>query len=233
MEIEYFEDYNRLSETASALVAGQLRASPGLLLCAATGSSPEGLYHYLAERKAAEPSLFSRLRIIKLDEWSGLKPADPGTCEHYNRHHLLDPLEIDDQRFISFSPEAPDPEEECHLVRSRLEKEGPIDLAILGLGKNGHLGLIEPGQQLEPHCHVARLTRESRQHDMVKHVPDKPEYGMTLGMKDILAAKTIVLIVAGKGKEEAISVLLSGKITTTCPASFLWLHDRVHCMVAQ
>jgi len=233
MDIVYFEDFSRLSEAASAMVVDQLRASPGLLLCAATGKSPEGLYRSLAEHNAAEPSLFSRLRIIKLDEWSGLKPEDPGTCEYYIRHHLLGPLGIDDQRFISFSPEAVDPEEECHLVRSRLEKEGPIDLAILGLGKNGHLGFIEPGQQLEPHCHVARLTHESRQHNMMQHVPSKPEYGMTLGMKDILAAKRIILIVAGKGKEEAISVLLSGKITTACPASFLWLHNRVHCMVVQ
>jgi galactosamine-6-phosphate isomerase len=231
MEITYFEDYNQLTERAFGLLIGELRKKPDLLLCTATGNSPRGVYRKLVEKGKSEPSLVQRLRVIKLDEWYGVSHNSKGSCELYLRSHLVDPLHIDRERFISFRSDAPDPEGECGRIRSALEREGPADIAILGLGTNGHLGFNEPGRQLEPHCHLTPLTPESQQHGMMKHATHKPAYGMTLGMSDILASIVILLMVSGQGKEEALSSLLKGKITTGCPATFLWLHDRVHCLV--
>jgi galactosamine-6-phosphate isomerase len=230
MEIEFFDEYSRLSERASALVINELSTRPGLLLCAATGNSPEGLYHLLREKEPSEPALFRGLRIIQLDEWSGLPANAEGTGQLYLRRHLLDPLGIDESRYISFASDAVDPELECRRIQSKLAEEGPIDMAVLGLGRNGHLGFNEPDQQLEPHCHVARLTPVSQQHSMMAHKKGKPEYGMTLGMKDILLSRKIILIVSGKGKEGARSSLFSEKISTACPASFLWLHPHSVCL---
>jgi galactosamine-6-phosphate isomerase len=231
MEITYFEDYNLLADWAFELLIGELRKKPDLLLCAATGNSPRGIYRRLTEMGKADPSLVNRLRIIKLDEWSGVSHNSRGSCESYLHTHLVEPLHIDQDRFISFRSDAPDPEKECRRIGSILEREGPVDVAVLGMGTNGHLGFNEPGSRMEPHCHLTPLTLESQQHSMMHHLRHKPAYGMTLGMSDILASSVILLIVAGKGKEEALSSLLEGKITTGCPATFLWLHERVYCMV--
>ena len=233
MELTYFHDYEQLSETGTRHLLDRIREKPGLLICTATGNSPTGIYRRLVEFLQMERSLARMIRIIKLDEWAGIGHGSEGSCEHYLRNHLLDPLNIDQARFISFASDAEDPGRECERIGSRLAKEGPIDVAILGLGKNGHLGFNEPAAALEPHCHLVNLTSESRAHSMMKHTPQKPAKGMTLGMKDILSSNMIILVVSGEGKEEAFSTLLSGKITTSCPASFLWLHERVHCLVLQ
>jgi galactosamine-6-phosphate isomerase len=231
MNITYFHEYEQLSETAAGLILDQIRLKPDLLLCAATGNSPIGIYSRLAALAEQEPPLFGQLRIIKLDEWAGIAHGSEGSCERYLRHHMLNPLKIDDARYISFVSDATDPIRECERIRFRLSEEGPIDIAVLGLGKNGHLGFNEPAGLLEPHCHLTPLTATSKGHDMMNHARQKPAQGMTLGIKEILSANMIILVVSGKGKGEAMSTLLSGKITTSCPASFLWLHDKVYGMI--
>ncbi|MGW8316891.1 MAG: 6-phosphogluconolactonase [Bacteroidales bacterium] len=233
MEFSYYSDSGLLSKKAAELSMREISADPGLLFCAATGNSPELLYENLVMEFQANPAFFKRIRIIKLDEWWGIPPDDPGTCESYLQEKLVGPLGITGNRFLSFASDAPDPNKECLRIQSALEREGPIGLAVLGLGKNGHLGLNEPGPELELFSHQSRLSGITRQHAMVEHLESKPESGMTLGMKEILSSKVILLIVSGEGKEDAFHALLSGRITTFCPASFLWLHPRVHCLVMQ
>lgn len=231
MEFTCFSDFSLLSQTALAWITGEVSASPELLFCAATGNSPGLLYELMVRESRFHPALFNRMRVIKLDEWWGMPPDDPRTCEVYLQQKLIRPLGISQNRYISFASDAPDPDEECLRVRSALEGEGPIGVAVLGLGKNGHLGLNEPGPALEPHCHRAKLSPETRQHSMLDRPGAEPESGLTLGMKDILSSEVILLIVSGSGKEEALDRLRSGKITTDCPATLLWTHPRVHCLV--
>ena len=231
MEFTRFSDSSLLNQKALALVIGEVTARPGLLFCAATGNSPGLLYESMVRESALNPSMFRRMRLIKLDEWWGMPPDDPRTCEVYLQQKLIGPLGISHDRYISFAPDAPDAEKECRRVGSALEGEGPIGLAVLGLGKNGHLGLNEPGPFLNPDCHRATLSPETRQHPMLEHSGPAPESGLTLGMRDILSSEVIVLIVSGSGKEKALQQLRSGKITTECPATFLWTHPRVHCLV--
>jgi putative deaminase/isomerase len=233
LNIVYCETYEALSAQAGALVIDEIGKQKDLLLCAATGNSPIGLYDALASKSATDSGLFAKLRIIKLDEWSGIPEQDPGSCEHYLRTRLLDPLGIAPERYIAFAATPADPAAECHRVRTELERRGPIDLCILGLGINGHLGFNEPGPFLIPHCHVAHLSEESRRHAMVRTMDDAPRLGMTLGMQEILAARKIVLLVAGSGKQQAIAGLLTGKVSTTLPASCLWLHGNVDCLIDQ
>ncbi|MBD0257845.1 MAG: 6-phosphogluconolactonase [Cytophagales bacterium] len=231
MNITYCKGYEAMSEMAASVVTREIENRHDLLLCAATGHSPAGVYAQLAGQGAKDPAFFGALRVVKLDEWGGLPENHPATGEHYLRTRLVDPLRIAPERYLSFRSAPPDPVAECARIRAALDAGGPIDLCILGLGSNGHLGFNEPAAGLEPHCHVARLSETSRGHTMVEALSDKPAFGLTLGMRDILLAGRIILLVWGANKAEPLRALLSGQITTQLPASLLWLHPRVDCIV--
>ncbi len=231
MNIEYFHDHESISRRGIAMVKEEIHRKKDLLLCAATGKSPYKIYEGMVRESDRNKQLFRDLRIIKLDEWWAIPVGSEGTCENYLRKRLVAPLSIPENRYLSFKSDATDPESECKRISSLLFSLGPIDLAILGLGKNGHIGLNEPGTYLQPYSHLVTLSEQSQQHAMTEHMDERPTYGMTLGIKEILSSKKIILIVSGADKQVATKTLFSGVITTECPASFLWLHDHVHCLL--
>jgi galactosamine-6-phosphate isomerase len=222
-------DGEEMSRHAAEMIVEELRRKPDLLLCAAAGSTPTGCYALLAEARRREPQAFDRLRVLKLDEWGGLPLDDPATCEAYLRRHLIEPLEISEDRYVTFDSDAPDPRQECERVRARLADQPPIDLCLLGLGVNGHLGLNEPADALQPFMHIAELADSSRQHTMLDAAARRPEYGMTLGMAEILAARKVMLLVSGASKREPLARLRVPQVSTAFPASLLWLHRDVTC----
>ncbi len=231
LDLSVYTDYEAVSNQAAELIIEQVCTKPELLLCAATGSSPLRAYEILAERGKREPHLFNRLRVVKLDEWGGLPMDDASTCETYLRRHLTGPLGVSDDRYISFRSDAEDPEAECQRVQEELNNQGPIDLCVLGLGLNGHLALNEPADELNPRVHVARLSAQTLQHPMIRRTQKKwLQYGLTIGMADILQSKNILLLVSGAHKRAAVARLRSSFVSTKFPASFLRLHNNVTCM---
>jgi galactosamine-6-phosphate isomerase len=231
MEIHRFDSYENLSREAASLVLNKIRYKNNLILCAATGSSPTGTYSLLKRSFDQQPELFSHLRIIKLDEWGGVPMNDPGTCESYLQSHLIGPLKIEKDRYISFNSNPDNAIEECHRIKEKLNESGPIDLCILGLGLNGHLALNEPDELLEAHVHVANLSESSLSHTMIEDMKVKPSYGLTLGMADILQSAFILIIITGVKKKRITADFLNGEISTKLPASFLWLHPNVICLI--
>jgi galactosamine-6-phosphate isomerase len=233
MHLTYCRDYEEMSRQAAAVVLREIEQKKDLLLCAATGNSPAGLYAQLAAKARHEKAFFERLRVIKLDEWGGLSENDPAGGEHYLRHRLLDPLAVTPDRYLGFRSDAVEPAAECARIGEALAQHGPVDVCILGLGANGHLGFNEPAAFLQLHCHVAGLSATSQAHAMVAALPDKPTYGLTLGMADLLHSRKIILLVWGNNKEKTIQALLSRQITTGLPASLLWLHPNVVCFMGR
>jgi galactosamine-6-phosphate isomerase len=231
MKIAIAENYDDLSRQASTVILDQIKVNKKLLLCAATGGSPTGTYQLLATEYNANPQLFDELRIIKLDEWGGVPLDQTGTCESYLQKYLLQPLQIPESRYMGFKSDAGDPPKECEIIQQKLSQEGPVDLCILGLGMNGHLALNEPADFLEAHCHLSALSASSLLHPMALEMAKKPTYGLTLGMADIFHSKTILLIVSGLQKKAIVKAFLSQKITNQLPASFLWLHPNVICLI--
>lgn len=231
MNISYCRDYGEMSRLAAAIILEALSEKPDLLLCAASGSSPEGLYGELAGLARKHGDIFSRMRVLKLDEWGGIRENHPVSCEFYLREKLLDPLGIAAERYISFRSDPADPAEECGRIRALLENEGPIDICILGLGRNGHLGLNEPAPEVKPECHVAMLSEESLRHPMLAALKSKPAYGLTLGMQDILSSGQIIMLVSGMEKRNMAEKFLGGKVSHELPASYLWTHGRTECLV--
>ena len=231
MNVHYCSDYNEMSQRAYESIIADLEEHPEQLVCAATGSSPTGTYEKLASKFAKDPECFKGLMLLKLDEWGGIDKKEPSTCESYLQEKVVQPLQIPRDRYIAFDSNPDFPEKECHRIQGEIEQKGPIDLCILGIGQNGHVGFNEPASSLSPQCHVAKLTPESLNHQMIHTLGKKPTYGLTLGMADILQSKKVILLIAGSNKKGVIQDFLSKKITTQVPASFLWLHPNVTCFI--
>lgn len=233
MKIDVCQSYEELSQKASVIIVDEIKKKKDLLLCAATGNSPTGTYSLLEKEYRRQPSLFDELHVIKLDEWGGMPGNAPGTCESYLQAHVIQPLDISESRYISFDSNPMDPQQECMLMQDKLSSEGPIDLCILGIGLNGHLAFNEPADYLQPHAHISQLSQSSLQHSMASGMAIGPSFGLTLGMADILQSKMIVMLISGSQKRDIVKKFLSEKITTLVPASFLWLHPRVICLISQ
>ena len=231
MKISYYADYQQMSKQAKDLILNVLQLKRDSLFCAATGNSPRLSYQLLADVYHQQPALLEQLRILKLDEWGGVPMEDPQTCEVFLQEYLLKPLHINAARYFAFHSDPADPQEECNRIYTIIQKQAPIDLCILGLGKNGHIAFNEPSDILHPYCHVAQLSAESMQHTMAQTMQTQPTYGLTLGMADILSAKKIILLVTGSNKKIVIEKLLQPNITTKLPASLLWLHPNVECLI--
>ncbi len=220
---EIFPDHESMSAAAADWLERRVRARPGLLLCLATGATPMRSYELLAARP---PALFAAARVLKLDEWGGIPMDSPATCETFLRRAIVNPLELE-PRYFGFASSPPDPALECARVAEWLAAQGPIDACVLGLGLNGHLGFNEPAESLHPHAHIATLSPESMAHSMVADLPQKPTFGLTLGVADILQSREILLLVSGAAKAAPLKQLLAAEITPRFPGTFLWLHPRV------
>lgn len=231
MKIEKCSSYLDLSAKANAIIISEIKKKPNLLLCAATGKSPTGTYHLLENEYQKQPKLFDHLRVIKLDEWGGIKMNNPSTCETYLQLHLIRPLNIPETRYSGFSSNPEDPQKECARIQNVLDKTGPIDLCILGIGMNGHLALNEPNRYLQPNTHVVKLSAKTLEHKMLTENQETPAYGLTLGMADIMNSKMILLLINGSNKTGIVKKFLTKKITSLVPASFLWLHPNVVCFI--
>jgi galactosamine-6-phosphate isomerase len=220
-------DHEAMSLAAAEFLAEQLRRKPESLLILATGATPERAYQLLAERGQAETGLCDRFQILKLDEWGGLSMDDPATCETALRRSLADPLGMTPDRFAGWQSTPADIEAECTRMGRWLDEHGPADVCVLGLGLNGHLGFNEPGTVSQPGPHRAELSAESRQHSMFLQARREPGYGLTLGLRDILQSRQVLLLVSGAHKKSQLRRLFDPVITPRYPASFLWLHSRV------
>ena len=216
-----------MSEAAAERLVGEMRIRPTALVCLATGSTPTHTYERLVARARTEPEVYAQVRWMKLDEWGGLAMDDPATCEHYLRRLILTPLAVPSERYFGWESQPADAEAECRRMAAWLAVHGPIDIQVLGLGENGHLGFNEPAAQFQAKPHVARLSPASLGHSMLGLSRGRAAYGLTLGMDDILGARRIMLLVTGERKARQLRRLAAGDISSEFPASLLRRHRAV------
>ena len=226
MNVKILDDEEAMSMAAAGCVTRLLEQRRRLLICLATGATPALTYELIARKAGKCPALFDQLRVLKLDEWEGLPHDDPGSCEVYLRQRVVRPWGIHERRFVGFGQDSRQADAECERIQGWLARNGPIDLCVLGLGGNGHLGFNEPGKTLCPVAHRARLSKESRAHSMMSRAAVKPSYGLTMGMAEILQARRILLLVSGAHKRKPLRRLLRREISTEFPASLLHLHAQ-------
>jgi glucosamine-6-phosphate deaminase len=244
VNIERFEDEETLSSALATIVLEAIVARPTLVLGLPTGRTPLGLYRELRERSGGSLPRQSReakagidwsgVRTFNLDEFAGLDASNPNSYRAFMQAELFDHVSIDPANIGFLNGAAPDLKAECRRYEDAIEAAGGIDLQILGIGANGHIGFNEPAPGLCAHTHVAELERESREANAQRFGGEwskVPERALSMGMATILNARAIVLMATGAEKAEAVHGMIEGLITTRLPASLLQVHPRVTVMV--
>ncbi|MBY0494280.1 MAG: glucosamine-6-phosphate deaminase [Cyanobacteria bacterium] len=234
MNIERFEDDELLSAALATRVLESIVARPTLVLGLPTGRTPLGLYRELRERSGGNLIDWSQVRTFNLDEFAGLDPASPNRYRAFMQAELFDHVSIDPANIGFLNGSAPDLKTECRRYEDAIDQAGGIDLQILGIGANGHIGFNEPADGLCSHTHVAELETESREANAQWFGGDwrnVPERALSMGMATILNARKIILIATGAEKADAVHGMIEGLISTRLPASILQVHPRVTVMV--
>jgi len=229
MRVRIFDTHSEMSAAAGAFIFRAISEDDRILIAAATGETPLESYAQVARLRGETRSDLSRVRVIKLDEWIGVGPDEPGSCERYLHDHVIRPWGITSANYMGFRSFDADAMDECRRVREWLHREGPIGLSVLGLGVNGHIGFNEPSGALTLGVHIAELSAASQDHVMMTDHGLRAKNGITLGIGDIMASRRILLVVTGRRKSEPLARVFSGEITTSVPATVLRLHPDAHC----
>ncbi|MDQ1909620.1 glucosamine-6-phosphate deaminase [Paenibacillus sp. GD4] len=229
MQIHICRTAEELNDTGASIVADLVRSHPRAVLGLATGGTPVGIYEELVRRYAQGQLSFRGVTTFNLDEYVGLAAEHPQSYRYYMEHHLFRHIDVSPDRIHIPSGSAPDPEQECDRYDALLEDAGRIDLQLLGVGHNGHIGFNEPGSELVGKTHVVELAENTRKANarFFSNEAEVPTHALTMGVGGILQAKTILLIAKGADKAEIVHRSLCGPITTDCPASLLQTHANL------
>ncbi len=216
---------------AAELIAAQVTTKPDSVLGLATGSSPLTTYAQLAAWYESGDLDFSRVTSVNLDEYVGLPGTHEQSYRYFMNTNLFSKINIDPARTNVPSGTAKDLQAECRRYDRLIEDLGGIDLQLLGIGPNGHIGFNEPDDRFHKGTHIVTLTERTRQANarFFSSIDEVPTHAITMGIKPIMNAKQVVLIAIGKGKAQALCDMIQGPITPACPASILQLHR--HCTV--
>ncbi|HUE90399.1 MAG TPA: glucosamine-6-phosphate deaminase [Vicinamibacterales bacterium] len=229
------------SEAALAAALGRtildtIRRLPGLVLGLPTGRTPLALYGELVRLSAQDQVDWSEVRTFNLDEFVGLAPGAPGSYRAFMQERLFRHVDIRHEHIGFLDGAASDVTAECRRYERAIAAAGGIDLLVLGIGGNGHIGFNEPAEALVARTHLVTLDAPTRAANALwfdGDVSRVPQHALTMGMATILAARAIVLMATGEAKAEAVRAMLYGGVTTNVPASFLQLHPQVQVMLDQ
>jgi glucosamine-6-phosphate isomerase len=227
-----FDSYSDLSEQTAIQIAAIIAQKPDALLCFPAGETSIGTFNYLIELNKAGKVSFKQCKIVGLDEWAGLGEMKRENCYSFLRKHLFDHIDLSEENLCFFDGEASNLLNECDQTDAFIRQYGPIDMMLLGVGMNGHLGLNEPGTSFDLYSHIVSLDETTKvvgqKYFSGKVVLSK---GISLGMKYILESKTVILQISGSRKAEIAKQLIDSEISNMLPASVLKSHQNAYLMM--
>lgn len=223
----------QFNETGAGIIASLLQTNPRAILGLATGSTPVGVYEKLIELYRAGIVSFKQASSYNLDEYIGLPTDHPESYRRFMDEKLFNQVDIDLNNTHVPLGNTADPEQTARDYARLLDEAGQVDLQLLGVGHNGHIGFNEPGEELQGPPHVVKLEEQTRVANarFFNSIDEVPTHALTMGIGSILKAKQILLMAKGEDKAEIIAQALKGPITTQCPASLLQTHSNVVVVV--
>lgn len=233
MNILKFNSEAKLNEAAARIITSTVQTNPSAVLGLATGGTPVGIYKQLVQDYKDGLVSFKNVQSFNLDEYVGLSPDHHQSYSYYMNENLFKHVDIDVQRTNIPSGLADNLDEECRQYDERIEAAGRVDIQLLGLGHNGHIGFNEPADELSSSTHVVDLAEETKQANarFFTETEEVPGQAITMGVGTILKAKMLMLVVKGADKADIVKRALTGPITTQCPASLLQTHPNLVVLV--
>lgn len=233
MEVIIATDYEKICEAASSIIHQAWKKKNNLVLGLATGSSPLGVYKKLRELYNRGEIDFSQVIAFTLDEYLGLEETHPQSFAYYMRRNFYEHINIKKGNIFRLEGKPENIETLCQEYEERIQSFGGIDIQILGIGRNGHIGFNEPSSSLSSRTRVKTLSQETVKDNarFFKRGEDVPRFCLTMGIGTVMEAKMIILLASGKNKSEAISKSIEGPVTASVPASILQLHPQAKIIV--
>ena len=225
MKVIIAKDYEEMSAKAFEIMAGVVKSNPEAVLGLATGSTPIGLYKNMIADHKENGTSYKAVKTVNLDEYEGLDYSSDQSYVYFMRDNLFDHIDIDLANTNIENGKAPDAEKECERYNALLETLQP-DIQILGIGSNGHIAFNEPGTPFGRVTHVVQLAESTIKDNsrMFASIDEVPKRAFTMGLKNIMNAKKIVILANGANKAKAVYGLVKGEVTEQVPASILQLH---------
>ena len=224
------KNYEELSLETALRIAEAVRSKPDIVLGLATGGTPLGCYRELIRMHREEGLSFSKVTTFNLDEYVGLPPSHPQSYHYYMFHNFFDHVDVRRENVHIPDGMAEDLDEECRRYEEAIKEAGGIDLQLLGIGRNGHIGFNEPGSPFDSRTRVVKLSEQTRKDNarFFNSIDEVPTHAITMGIGTIMEARRIILIASGEAKAEAIAKAVKGPKTVDVPASAL--QDHPDCL---
>ena len=229
MRVIICDNYEQMSKEAAKIIAAQVFMKPDCVLGLATGSTPVGAYKELIDMYKNGEIDFKDVTTFNLDEYYPIKRSNDQSYYYFMHDNLFNYINVPEERIHVLNGEATDAEKECADFDKHIEEHGGIDLQLLGIGRNGHIAFNEPDTDLVSGTHVTALTEVTIDANarFFADIKDVPTESLTMGMASIMKSRKILILINGKGKSAALNKLLSGEISTACPATMLNMHNDV------
>lgn len=229
MRIYKGKDYADMSRKAANIISAQVIMKPDCVLGLATGSTPIGLYQQLVAWYEKGDLDFSEVRTVNLDEYKGLSRENDQSYYYFMHHNLFDHVNLPAENSHLPNGMEPDSDKECRRYSELIRSMGGVDLQLLGIGHNGHIGFNEPGDAFDNDVHCVDLTQSTIEANkrFFASADDVPKQAYTMGIKTIMQAKKILIVASGEDKAAIVRDAFFGPITPRVPASVLQLHNDV------
>lgn len=229
MRLYRAKDYNDMSRKAAHIISAQVTMKPDCVLGLATGSTPIGTYKQLIEWYNNGDLDFAEVKTANLDEYKGLTRDNDQSYYYFMHQNLFDHVNIPAENTYLPNGMEPDSQKECQEYTDLLQSLGGVDLQLLGIGHNGHIGFNEPGEAFDKQVHCVNLTQSTIEANkrFFASADDVPKQAYTMGIKTIMQAKKILIVASGEDKAEIVRDAFFGPITPKVPASVLQLHNDV------
>lgn len=229
MKIIRTKDYEEMSRKAANLISAQILLKPDCVLGLATGSTPIGIYDQLVEWYKKGDLDFSTVKTVNLDEYKGLTRDNEQSYYYFMHHHLFDRVNIDEENTHVPNGQVENGDEECLRYEALIKSMGGVDLQLLGLGRNGHIGFNEPAADFPKITHCVDLTESTIEANkrFFASADEVPRQAYTMGIGTIMKADKILVVANGEDKADAVAAMVQGKINPEVPASILQLHNNV------